>query len=180
MSNTFKLTSVLSIALFAACAVQSETSSENDGKNDRACSSDVELIQQAREDVLLQNEGEEGEDPVMATFHDDSAEVDRTSLGDLNGDGLADLVVFPGQNQGGAARTGVVYFSAGDCRFEFALTWDGDDPIPAPDGGKHHGVRDLIWPDHDSNNCYERRFEWDGSAYWENAAAAKTTPLEQC
>lgn len=90
------------------------------------------------------------------------------SIGDLNGDGIDDLLVFPGWSYAGPNVEQAVYLSdESGCATVFAGHFGASSVTPAEDGAATNGVRDLTVVNNSGCEAAITRYTFDGARYVE-------------
>jgi hypothetical protein len=133
-----------------------------DGFGGPGCAASADMIAAARA-RLIQDEP----DFYNADgFSDDVASVD--GLDDLNGDGVADALVFPGWSYAGANAEQVVYLSdRSGCATIYAGHFGAESVTAAEDGAATSGVRDLTVVNASGCEVVISRYTFDGRTYVE-------------
>lgn len=126
------------------------------------CLSDEELVVEARAQ-LIQDEPDFYSSDL---FHDGF--VDR--FVDLNGDGVDDVLLFPGLSYGGANVEQAVYLTdEKGCATVYAGHFGASSVMPTEDRAVTNGVRDLSVTNASGCEAVDTRFTFDGLRYVEGA-----------
>ncbi len=169
MTRLTTTTLTLAIALAAAaCGTDgpggsSWTGGRADGFGDGGgCASATEMIAAARAQ-LVQDEPD---------FYSPGDFVDEMSLAetmeDLNGDGVADLLVFPGQSYAGSNAEQMVYLTDGSgCATIYVGHFGASGVMATEDGATTNGVRDVQVVNTHACGATMTRYVFDGARYVE-------------
>lgn len=165
------LTLSLTIPLAAACddergepaeacegAKCDNAADDPDGEQAASCDSPMELVERAQDAVVKAEPDVFDKD----RFGDDTG---VTTLGDLDGDGVDDVVVMPGHGFSGSKVAQVVYLSRrGSCPNHYAGHFAASDAFAA-DAGESKGVRDILASEATVCGSVQQRYSFDGERY---------------
>jgi len=178
MTTLTRIASIASLLLAVGCTTEPTPDGPlrpgSGGKGDdataSACGADEDLIAAARATLRLREAYYRD-----VEFHDALSTVDRT-IGDLNGDGVDDVVVAPGLAYAGANSEWAVFLSAGGCPSVFAGSFGGDGVYAAEDGQVTNGVKDIIVGGHQHCDGNQTRHTWGGFGF----VAGDTVVVDLC